>query len=94
MTLPGSMPAANCAEMPVNSQGTGASPTLLSWQPLSMAAGGASGGLTNNLDDLITSAIKGEAEKRGVSYEGTSSESAVQRTTWGEIKSKFADEER
>ena len=38
--------------------------------------GGTSGALTNNLDDLITSAIKGEAEKRGVSYEETAGESA------------------
>ena len=55
---------------------------------------GTLGASSNNLDDLITSAIKGEAEKRGVRYEGTSGESAVQRATWGEIKSKFADEER
>ena len=56
--------------------------------------GSALSGSKNNLDDLITSAIKGEAEKRGVNYEGTAGTSAVRRTTWGAIKSKFADEGR
>ena len=55
------------------------------------ALGGTSGESKNNLDDLITSAIKGEAEKRGVWYEETSSESAVQRTTWGQVKAKFIE---
>ncbi|MFH1008052.1 MAG: vWA domain-containing protein [Candidatus Latescibacterota bacterium] len=51
-----------------------------------MMEGSVSGGSKNDLGDLITSAIKGEAERRGISYEGTAS---VTRTTWGQVKATF-----
>lgn len=48
---------------------------------------------TNNLDVLITKAIKTEAEKRGVTYEEgePSAESTIQSETWGRVKGRFIE---
>ena len=53
----------------------------------------AAGESTNNLDALITKAIKTEAEKRGVTYEeeDPSTESTIQSETWGRVKGRFIE---
>ncbi|NKB67180.1 MAG: VWA domain-containing protein [Candidatus Latescibacteria bacterium] len=55
-----------------------------------MAGGETSGPTTTNIDALVTDVIKAAAEDAGATY-GSDSETAVQRTSWGKIKSAAAE---